>query len=167
VAPSGRDCGWSFFCADFWLGVAALLAFLLHDGYRAAERKAESDALVAANLLEARLATMLRRVQADLEHLAETIPPDAFKTAAAGHFREQVVRELVCMLGIFSEIVGFRVLDAAGSPLYVAGWTMQPAGARSLLSQGTLGWQRPDSCFSDVSIDRLSGRSTIAGPGRA
>ncbi len=151
------------FFALTWLGGAALLAFLLHDGYRAAERKAESDALVAASLLEARLATMLRCVQADLEHLAETFPRDAFKTAAAGDFREQVVRELSLHARNFSEIVGFRVLDTAGSPLYVAGWSMQPAGAldQACLKAPLVGAGRIPY-FSDVSVDRLSGRSTMA-----
>lgn len=151
------------FFALTWLGVAALLAFLLQDGYRAAERKAESDALAAAGLLEARLAITLRRVQGDLEHLAETFPPDAFKPVAAGRFREQVVRELNLHARGFSEIVGFRVLDAAGTPLYVAGWSVQSAGAldQACLKAPLAGNGRIP-CFSEVSLDRLSGRSTMA-----
>jgi len=151
------------FFALTWLGVAVLLAFLLHDGYRAAERKAESDALAAAGLLEARLATTLRRVQGDLEHLAETIPVEAFKLGAAGRFREQVVRELSLQARGFSEIVGFRVLDATGNPLYVTGWSVQSAGAldQACLKAPSAGNGRLP-CFSEVSVDRLSGRSTMA-----
>jgi diguanylate cyclase (GGDEF)-like protein/PAS domain S-box-containing protein len=151
------------FFALTWLGVAVLLAFLLHDGYRAAERKAESDVLAAAGLLEARLATTLRRVQGDLEHLAEMLPPDVFKPGAAGHFREQVVRELGLHARGFSEIVGFRVLDATGNPLYVAGWSVQSAGAldQACLNASTAGNGRIPH-FSAVNVDRLSGRSTMA-----
>lgn len=73
-----------------------MLAFLLYDGYRAAERKAESDALAAAGLLEARLVTTLRRVQGDLEHLVESLPADAFKSGATARFREQIVQNWIC-----------------------------------------------------------------------
>jgi hypothetical protein len=113
-------------------------------------------------LLEARLATTLRRVQGDLEHLAETLPADAFKSGAAGRFREQVVRELSLHARGFSEVVGFRVLDPTGSPLYVGVGQLQSAGAldqdcvKALLAGGGAGFH-----FSEVSDDR-SGRSTMA-----
>jgi len=166
----------TFFCRAFeprmrlvlffgltWLGGAALLAFLLYDGYRAAERKAESDALAAAGLLEARLVTTLRRVQGDLEHLVESLPADAFKSGAIARFREQIVRELDLHVRGFAEVTGLRVLDPTGSPLYVGGWSTQSAGAldqdcvKALLAGGGRGLH-----FSEVNVDGRSGRSTMA-----
>src|SRR5574343_370658 len=145
-----------------WLGGAFLLAFLLHEGYRAAERRAESDVQAAASLLEARLASSLRRVQGDLEHLAEVLPSEAFESGAAERFREQVVRELGLHARSFSEIVGFRVFDPIGTPLYVAGWSVQVA---ETLDQACLAAFRAGGgrvpCFSDVQVDRLSGRSSM------
>lgn len=151
------------FFALTWLGVAILLAFLLQDGYRAAEHKAESDALAAASLLEARLVTTLRRVQGDLEHLAESLPKDAFKPGAAGRFSEQVNGELGAHTRGFAELAGFRILDATGNTLYAAGINVQspviiePGGLKTLLAgNGRL------PHFSAVNVDRLSGRSTMA-----
>lgn len=146
-----------------WLGVAALLAFLLQDGYRTAERKAESDALSAAGLLEARLATTLRRVQGDLEHLVASVPGEAFKAGATARYREQVVADLDLHAQGFAEVIGFRVLDAAGNPLYVGGWSPQSPGEvdQKCLEALWAGNGRLP-CFSDVNVDRRSGRSTMA-----
>ena len=69
------------FFALTWLGVAGLLAFLLEEGRQQAERKAEADAQGVSALLEARLAGTIQRLQATLEHIATTLPPEAFQSA--------------------------------------------------------------------------------------
>lgn len=150
------------FFALTWLGGAALLAFLLNEGYRAAERKAESDVLAAVSLLEVRLATAFGRVQNDLERLAEALPKEAFEADAAERFRERVARELGLHARGFSEVTGFRVLDANGNLLYVAGWSVQ---ATEKLDTACLAAFRAGSvrtpCFFSVQTDRLAGRATM------
>jgi hypothetical protein len=102
-----------------WLGVACLMVFLLLAERRQVERKAESDALGVSTLLEARLAGILQRVQSDLEHLALSLPGEAFRRGQR-NFGARVVRELGLRSRLFPEVAGFRVLDAAGNLLYAS-----------------------------------------------
>ena len=101
-----------------WLGVAGLVIFLLLEDREQADRKAEADALAVSALLEARLSGTMQRLQADLEHLALTLPGEAFRQAAVPNFRTQVVRELGLHGSRFPEVASFRVLDASGVLLY-------------------------------------------------
>lgn len=101
-----------------WLGVAGLVVFLLQEHRLQAERKAEADALAVSALLEARLSGTMQRLQADLEHLALTLPGEAFRQAAVPHFRIPIVRELGLHASRFPEVASFRVLDASGVLLY-------------------------------------------------
>lgn len=151
------------FFALTWLGIASLLVFLLHEGRQEAERKAESEVLGASALLEARLALTMRRVQGDLEHLAAALPRDALRPGADARFRQGIVSELGYYSGRFPEILGFRVIDASGNLLYT------PDALPPSLSIGDRSYFRffaegSDNSlfFSEVFVDRLSGRSSLA-----
>ena len=145
-----------------WLGVACLTVFLLLAERRQVERKAESDALGVSTLLEARLAGTLQRVQADLEHLAQSLPGEAFRQGAAERFGAHVVRELGLHSRLFPEVAGFRVLDAAGNLLYaskgrVEGESFADRGYFKAFENG----RGNGLFFSEVQNDRLSARAVL------
>lgn len=170
ITSSGRMIGSAFgprvrlvlFFVFTWLGVALLLAFLLNEGRREAERKAPSAALGVTSLLEARLAATMRRLQGNLEHLAASLPRDAFRPAAVGRFRETVVNELELFSGQFPEVSGFRVMDASGNLLYASGFAVHSPG---VIDRGYFGVPAELSgnalYFSEVIVDKSSGRSYL------
>ncbi|NTV69221.1 MAG: diguanylate cyclase [Azonexaceae bacterium] len=145
-----------------WLGVALLLAFLLHEGRREAERKAPSVALGVTSLLEARLAATMRRLQGNLEHLAASLPREAFRPLAVERFRETVVNELELFSGQFPEVSGFRVMDASGHLLYASGVAQLPT---EFVGRSYFGASEVQSGialhFSEVIVDKASGRSFL------
>jgi len=145
-----------------WLGVALLLAFLLNEGQREAERKAPADALSVTSLLEARLAATMRRLQGNLEHLAASLPRDAFRLAAVERYREGVVKELGLFSGQFPEVSGFCVMDASGNLLYASGVALESPGLADPLHFSAPKVKFDNSLyFSEVVADKLSGRSFL------
>lgn len=170
VTSSGQLFGRSFgsrvrlvlFFVCTWLGIVLLLAFLLNEGRREAEQKAPSGALSVTSLLEARLAATMRRLQGNLEHLAASLPRDAFRQAAVARHREAVVAELGLFSGQFPEVSGFRVMDAAGNPLYAFGVVPQTSAlpARAIAS-ASAGKAENSLYFSEVVVDSASGRSVL------
>lgn len=167
ISSSGQMIGRAFgarvrlvlFFVFTWLGVALLLAFLLNEGRREAERKVPSDALGVTSLLESRLAATMRRLQGNLEHLAASLPRDAFKPAAVGRYRETVVNELGLFSGQFPEVSGFRVMDAAGDLLYASGVALQSSGFADRSYFDVPAQSSNGLYFSEVIADKLSGRS--------
>lgn len=146
-----------------WLGVAVLLAFLLNEGRREAERKAQSDAVGVSALLEARLAATIRRLQGDLEDLSLTLPRDAFKPALVGRYSDAVVSALALHAGHFPEVAGFRVLDASGNFLYASNPELQKIRADEPAYSSTFWAGSGNSLiFSEVVLDAASGRSLQA-----
>ena len=170
ISSSGQVIGRAFgprvrlvlFFVFTWLGVALLLAFLLIEGRHEADRKAPADALGATALLEARLASTMRRLQGSLEHLAASLPRDAFKPGAVGRYRETVVNELSLFSGQFPEVGGFGVMDASGNLLHVSGVVLPSPGfadrgyfnAPAEGADGAL-------YFSEVIADKQSGHSFL------
>jgi diguanylate cyclase (GGDEF)-like protein/PAS domain S-box-containing protein len=170
ISSSGQMIGRAFgprvrlvlFFVFTWLGIALLLAFLLNEGRREAERKAPADALGVTSLLEARLAATMRRLQGNLEHLAASLPRDAFRLAAVGHYQEAVVNELGLFSGQFPEVSGFRVLDPSGNLLYASGVALQtPGGADRSYFNAPAPQSSNALYFSEVVTDKLSGRSFL------
>ncbi len=142
-----------------WLGVAVLLVFLLNEGRREAERKAQSDALAVSTLLESGLAAILGRVQGDLDYLAATLPGDAFNPVSVGRYREALSNELTLHVGRFSDVLGFRVIDASGDFLYASNPALQAAGPDDRAYLPALAATRGGvPYFSEVALDKTSGR---------
>lgn len=108
------------FCILTWLGVASLVLFLLQEGRQQVERKAEIEMQGVVSVLEARLLGVLQRVQSDLEQLAATLPAEIYAPSTASAFRGDVARTLRFHSRQFSEVAGFRVLDASGVLIYDA-----------------------------------------------
>lgn len=150
------------FFALTWLGVAGLLAFLLEEGRQQAERKAEADAQCVSALLEARLAGTIQRLQATLEHIATTLPPEAFQPATVPSRGAMVRRELILYSRHFPEVASFRVLDAAGNLLYASSAQGDETNFREqdywrVFAEG----RGNDLYFSAVEVDRSSARSIL------
>lgn len=145
-----------------WLGMAVLLGFLLAEGRREAERKAQSDALGVSTLLDARLAVTIRRLQGSLEHLAATLPRDAFRLSLVGRHSEAVAAELALSAAHFPELAGFRVVDASGNFLYASKPSLRVAGVDDRVYLPSFALDSGNSpYFSDVVLDKASGRSLL------
>ena len=145
-----------------WLAVACLMVFLLQEERRHAERKAEADALGISALLEARLAGIMQRVQADLEYLALTLPGEAYRREAVSGSHARVVRELGLHSRLFPEVAGFRILDAGGTLLYASKGRVEGEnfGDRSYFK--AFANSRGNGLFlSEVLNDRLTGRPVL------
>jgi diguanylate cyclase (GGDEF)-like protein/PAS domain S-box-containing protein len=170
ISSSGQTIGRGFgsrirlvlFFVFTWLGVALLLVFLLNEERVEAERKAPAGALAVTSLLEARLAATMRRLQGSLEHLAASLPRDAFRQDAVGRYRDPIVNELGLFSGQFPEVSGFLVMDASGKLLYASGAALQSPGFadRGHFNKPTA---NPDNAlyFSEVVVDGVSGRSFL------
>lgn len=143
-----------------WLGVAMLLAFLLNEGRRETERRAQSDAQATTALLEARLGAMLVRIEADLERLASTFPRDAFKQSVPGRLRDGFSAELSHLAAHFPEVAGYGVVDVSGNLLAMSDPSLQSLGEGYLrsLAEGSSG----ALYFSEVIFDKTSGRSLFS-----
>jgi diguanylate cyclase (GGDEF)-like protein/PAS domain S-box-containing protein len=115
--PGGRLL--AFFLATL-AGAVLLLAFVLGEVYKQAGRQAETDAGNVAGVLEARLDATFRRVHADLEHLAASIPLDALAPGVDSSFRPSLERRLALHSARFPEIIGYRIIDAEGLVRYVS-----------------------------------------------
>lgn len=145
-----------------WLGVAILLAFLLNEGRREAERTAQSEALGMSRMLEASMAATLRRVQGDLDHLVARLPRAAFKRDEVRQYGEGVVGELALFAGRFPELAGFRIIDATGALLYASrsDLGLSIVDGRSYLS--ALSATSGNSLyFGQVEVDSSTGRSLL------
>jgi diguanylate cyclase (GGDEF)-like protein/PAS domain S-box-containing protein len=117
-----------FFVAAL-VGAALLLFIVLRESYLEAERQAELDAQNLTAVLEARLGGVFRRVHANLEELAASLPREALKGGVQAHYRQQISRELALRAKHFEEIVGFRVLNADGEVIYASESDFSPVGA--------------------------------------
>lgn len=157
--PEGRLI--AFFVATL-LGAALLLAFVLAEVYRQAGKQAETDAGNIVGVLEARLDATLRRIHADLDHLAERIPPDALAPGVDSSFRPLLERQLALHAARFPEIIGYRVIDADGLVRYVSqgGQPQAQAGDRDYFLA-----LRDDPAlpivFSEVVTGRITGRAIL------
>jgi diguanylate cyclase (GGDEF)-like protein/PAS domain S-box-containing protein len=111
------------------LGAALLLGIVLRQTYIEAERQAALDAGNLTSVLEARLGDVFRRIHADLDELAATLPSDALRPGAGLVLRGRVSHLLALHAKNFEEIVGFRVLDARGEVIYASEGEFAPASA--------------------------------------
>ena len=170
ISSSGQKIGRAFgprvrlvlFFVVTWLGFALLLAFLLNEGRREAEQKAPSDALGVTSLLEARLVATMRRLQGNLEHIAASLPQDAFKPAALGRYRDTVVNELGYLSKQFPELGGFGVLDASGHFLYASGVVQHAPASADHVFFNVPGAQSGGGLnFSGAIFDNQSGRTFV------
>ncbi|MBL8429402.1 MAG: diguanylate cyclase [Dechloromonas sp.] len=151
-----------FFFAVTWLGFALLLVFLLSEGRREAERKIPVDALKLTSLLEVRLSATMRRLRGNLEHIAASLPQEAFKPATLGRYRDTIVSELGYLSRQFPELGGFCVLDSSGAFLYASGVAPHPLGGAERVFLGVPASQSGSGLyFSSVVADSQSGRSFL------
>lgn len=149
------------------LAVIGLSAFVLAEGYLAAERQAAVNAKNVAGVLEARLGATIRRIHADLEHLTAVMPRSAMSPGAASAHREALGRELALYAARFPEIVGYRVVSPGGEVIYASEALFQ-AGAGSSSSAADRDYfqalkSNPSLplVFSEVVSGRISGRSIM------
>ena len=101
------------------LGTVLVLAFVLGMVYRQAEQEAVSEAAILVEVTEARMSSTLRRLQADLEILAASLPLEALKPGAEAPRHQAAVERLLAQHAAhFPEIMGYRAINASGMLLY-------------------------------------------------
>ena len=98
-----------------------LLGYVLWSAYNETWQDAESTANGYAEILEVRLDTVLRRVDADLQVIIARLPHEAMARGNVQGLREQIEKTLEQHRVSFPEVSGFRVIDAHGDVLYLAG----------------------------------------------
>lgn len=95
-----------------------LLAYQLWISYRDQVRTAEISTRNLAAIFETRLDATLRRTEADLNALANTIPPAAFRQEAVPKYAAEIDAGLDNHMFNREEMAGYRVHDANGDTLY-------------------------------------------------
>lgn len=143
------------------MGGLILLGYVLWSVQNETWKEAESTARIYAELFEVRLDTALRRVDADLQSIVAQVPVEALERRNVPAFREQLEQELNRHQLAFPEVAGFRIVDANGDVLYLAGGgvfanlidreyfvTLQNNEARGLI-------------FSPVLVSRVTGKQVL------
>jgi len=143
------------------LGGMVLLAYVLWSAYHEARLDAENTAISHANLLEARLDTALRRVDADLAALSERVPLDALGRAAVPQFRTLLEDELARRWVKFPEIAGLRIVDAQGNVRYMAGSGDYVNIADRAYFKALRDRYEPGLIFSEVLVSRITKRPVM------
>lgn len=143
------------------LGSFVLLGYVLWSGYKEIWTEAQTTASSHADLLEARFDATLRRVDSTIAELIDQLPSEALDNASAPKYRERVEAGIERQRLAFPEIAGFRVIDAKGDLLYIAG-----GGNYVNLADRSYFNRLRDSVngsiiFSEVISSRITGRMTI------
>ncbi|WP_434517148.1 EAL domain-containing protein [Dechloromonas sp. ARDL1] len=142
-------------------GGFVLLAFVLWSAYQSVWSEARDVAISQSELVEARLDSTLRRVEATLDDLAARISSEAYDAAGRERFRRRIETDLERARHVFPEVAGFRVIDARGDVLYRSGGGEYVNLAdRSYFTEPKI---NPDvgMVFSEVITSRITGRPTI------
>lgn len=143
------------------LGGFILLGYVLWSGYREIWTEAQVTARSHADLIEARFEATLRRVDSNLAELIKRIPPESLDKGAVAEFRERIEADFERHRLAFPEIAGFRVINADGDALYIAG-----GGSYVNLADRDYFIRLRDNpeagiVFSQVVTSRITGRSTV------
>jgi diguanylate cyclase (GGDEF)-like protein/PAS domain S-box-containing protein len=138
-----------------------LLGYVLWSAYSETWRDAESTANSYAEVLETRLDTVLRRVDADLQMIIARLPHEALVRDNAQGLREEIEKSLEQHRVSFPEVSGFRVIDAHGDLLYLAG-----GGKYANLDDrdyfvALRDTRAPGIFFSQVITSRITGRPVL------
>jgi C4-dicarboxylate-specific signal transduction histidine kinase len=100
------------------LVVVAVLFYLIASGYHDEMRAAETATRNYAAIVEARLDSTLRRVDADMQGLADSIPLAALDARAVPRFANAIQPALLARRVNFPELDSIRVIDAGGNIIY-------------------------------------------------
>jgi diguanylate cyclase (GGDEF)-like protein/PAS domain S-box-containing protein len=138
-----------------------LLGYVLWSAYNETWQDSESTANAYTEILEVRLDAVLRRVDADLQGIVGRLPHDALARDQVPAFREQIVKELEDQRIAFPEISGFRVIDAHGDLLYLAGDGEYPNLADRDYFIALKAGGVPGIFFSQVMTSRITGRPVV------
>ena len=113
----------------FGLGVLAMVAtsvYLLATAYRDTLSSSEVTRGNLAVVLERKLDSTLRRVDAVLESVEQSFPHRVYDPRQVQQQREHIARELKVRLGDFPEVTGLRIWSAQGDLLHTTGDMPQP-----------------------------------------
>jgi diguanylate cyclase (GGDEF)-like protein/PAS domain S-box-containing protein len=157
--PKGKQ--WWVAVISLALGGLLLLAYLLWSAHREVTAETRDKVEHYAQIVELRLDTTIRRIEADIAEISASMPLAALDAAAAGTYRVQIEQELERHHIAFPEVAGFRVVDAEGNMLYKAG-----DGVYANLADRNYFQQvrdRPDELlvFSEVLESRVTKRPTL------
>ncbi|MGE5490111.1 MAG: diguanylate cyclase [Actinomycetota bacterium] len=139
-----------------------LLSFLLWESYQESEKQATLTARNTVEILEAHLNATFRRLQADLQEMAASVPRQAMDPAGVPRFEAELNQELIMHARQFPEILGYRIVDKVGNVLY----TSQPDMPRTT-AKGRSHFEELKNdpgkgmVFSEVTVGRITGRPLL------
>ncbi len=143
--------------------VVCLLGVLIWAGHQQAIEAAEKTTRNYASIIEARLDVTLRRADAELQQMANSIPPAALSRQAVPQYAKAMVDRLRSPLVEFPELAAFAILDARGERLYSSyldGKSSVNYGDRAyfkMLRDGS----RTGLIFSEVVLSRSNGQPAL------
>jgi signal transduction histidine kinase/ActR/RegA family two-component response regulator len=103
------------------LSALVLLGFFLWNAHDQADKNVETALKNMVSIVETSLDATLRRMQSDLEHIADEIPSAALEQKNVAHFAKYIVGDLDRRSRHFPELSSFRIFDTEGNDLYVSG----------------------------------------------
>jgi PAS domain S-box-containing protein len=146
--------------------VAALVGYQIWSSHEEALRRAEVTTRNFAAILEARLDATLRRADADLLQLADSIPLEALTQDNVTRYARDIDRSLDLRLRNFPELSGLRIVDATGAWLYPSGGDAETRLKPQVGDREFFRKLRDDpklhSLFSEVILARSTGRTIVA-----
>lgn len=151
---------WLALCA---LAVSAfvLLGYVVWAAYRTTWEEARVIVRDQASLVEARLDSTFRRIDANLADLAADIPEAAWLPGREEVFRSSIEARMARHRRLFPEVAGFRIIDKSGQVRYLTGGADYPRlddrpyfiSARDVPGDGLV--------FSEVIESRITGTSVM------
>lgn len=115
---------WQLYLAPYvvaWVATTLLLGYFLWNSYHQTQTSAEVALNNVTQIVEARIEATLRRIQNDLEHIAQDLPAAALELPNVERFAEHIRFDLNNRAEHFPELSSYRIFDANGNSLYNSG----------------------------------------------
>ncbi|MDD2662274.1 MAG: EAL domain-containing protein [Dechloromonas sp.] len=138
-----------------------LMSYVVWSAHREIWVEARLTAQSQVDRLEAQFDATLRRVDASLDDLAFRLPREAMDKSRAAEFRPALEAQIDRMRRSFPEVAGFRVIDAQGDVLYLAGGGDYVNLAERSYFRELQAAPATPIVFSEVVQSRITGRKTV------
>lgn len=144
------------------LGGFVLMAYVIWSAHKEITVFARSTAQSQVDRLESRFDATLRRLDNNLDDLVRHLPADALSKERVSELRDTLEPQMERLRLSHPEIGGFRLIDADGNVLYLAGGGEYVNLADRIYFRLLRETQGIPVVFSDVVNSRITGRQTVA-----
>ena len=144
------------------LSAVALLGFFLWNAHVQANKSVETALKNMVSTVETSLDATLRRMQSDLEHIADEIPAAALEQKNVEHFSKNILNDFNRRIRHFPELSSFRIFDADGSDLYVSGSVVPHHNvAERSYFQCAKARTHSELCYSEAIVGKITGKPVV------